>query len=92
MNKLQEAEQRRKQLQNEKLTTKLTNGVESFKKKWMLRGEAQKKNIKLYQFYEEEKCRNINVCNLILCMKSYYINYFYFIFPNRLTKETKKAI
>lgn len=61
MNKLQEAEKRRKQLQNEKLTAKLTNEVESFKKKWMLRGEARKRNIKLYQFYEEEKRRNIKV-------------------------------
>lgn len=64
-NKLQEAQQRRKLLQDKKLTTKSIDQINYFKKHWMLKEEALTKNIELYQLHEEEKRNNIKVTEFL---------------------------
>lgn len=61
VNKLNEAQQRKKQLQDEKISAKLTDEVILFKKHWMNREVTWKRDIKLYLLYEEEKRKNIKV-------------------------------
>ncbi|XP_031623056.1 fibrous sheath-interacting protein 2 [Contarinia nasturtii] len=57
--KLKQAEERRKQLQDENIINKYIGKIEKFKKHWILRDEAQKKSIALYQAYQEEQRKNI---------------------------------
>lgn len=59
--KLEKALQKKKNLQDEKLINKFTEGIEFFKRHWLFREEIRKKNIKLYQMHEEEKRENMEV-------------------------------
>lgn len=60
-NKLVQADQRKKKLQDQKMIERLKKDVEFFKTHWHYREETRRKNMKLLQMYEEEKHENILV-------------------------------
>lgn len=59
--KLDEAEQRRKQLQDEIIVNNCTEKIEKFKRHWIFKDETHKKNITIFQLYQEEQRKNLLV-------------------------------
>lgn len=59
--RLEDAKQRKKQLQDESIMNKKLNGIVNFKKHWLLREEAQAKNVEVLELYEQEKRENMEV-------------------------------
>lgn len=62
--RLEDAKQRKKQLQDEQIINKKLSGIANFKKHWLLREETRAKNIQALEQYEQEKRENMEVCLL----------------------------
>lgn len=64
--KLHNAKERKESMQNEKTTTKITEGIEFFKRHWKIREETRLKNIELFEKHEKMKRENIEVSECFL--------------------------
>lgn len=60
-NKLEEATQRKQQLQNEKIMNKQLNGMINFKRHWQLREDARLRSVQTLELYEREKRESMAV-------------------------------
>lgn len=68
------AEKRKESLQNEKAIIKIAEGINFFKKHWIIRQEETLKSIKIYEMNEQNMRKNIEVMKptnvfIISCIK-----------------------
>lgn len=60
-NKLEQAQQRKTSLEEEKHFIKIAAGIDHFKRHWNIREEARQKDAQLFDLYEQEMRKNVEV-------------------------------